>query len=140
MILKTHKQRGFSLVEIILAIAIFGLSVMGFSTGLVYGQQSSLVAVHRNQAVWLASEGIEASKNIASEDFNNLVDGDFGLSIAGNSYIFDGTTDSWDIYERHITISSVDTNTKKVESYVLWSQGLFDEGNVDFETYITNWK
>lgn len=140
MINKFKHKKGFSLVEIILAISIFALSVMGLVGAIIYGQQSSLLASHRAQAVFLANEGMEAVQNISAESFNNLVDGSFGLDILNNSYAFSGTPDTWDIYERRITISNIDPNTKQIELQVSWSQNVFDDGEVVLTTYITNWK
>lgn len=140
MINKFQKQRGFSLIEIILAISLFALSVMGLTGSLIYGQQSSLISLHRSQAVFLANEGLDASVNIGRENFSNLVEGTFGLSILNNSYSLDGTSDIWDIYERDITILNIDANTKQITSDVSWSQSFVDQGNVSLITYITNWK
>lgn len=140
MIQRLKNKKGFSLIEIILAISIFALSVAWLTSSLIYGQQSSLNAFHRAQAVLLANEGLEASENIAMEDFNNLVNGSFGISIENNQYVYSGGTDIWDIYERKITISNINDNTKKVTSDVSWSQSVMDEGDVSFVTYITKWK
>jgi prepilin-type N-terminal cleavage/methylation domain-containing protein len=140
MIKKFNNKKGFSLVEIILAVSIFALSVMGLTGGLIYGQQSSLLASHRAQAVLLATEGVEASQNISAESFSNLVNGSFGLVIAGNIYTLSGNSDVWDIYERQIIVSDIDANTKQVISNVSWAQSTFDEGQISFTTYVTNWK
>lgn len=132
--------KGFSLVEVILAISIFTLCVMGLTGGLIYGQQSGVIASNRGQAILLANEGIEATQNIADESYTNLVDGDFGLTIINNSYSLTNNPDVWDIYERQITISSIDMNTKQVEVVVSWPQNAIDRSQVSFTTYITNWK
>lgn len=140
MIKKVHNKRGFGLIEIILAVSVFALSVMGLTGGLVYGEQSSVLALHRAQAVLLAEEGLEATRNIADESFSNLADGDFGLAIENNSYIFSGSSDVWDIYERQITVQNVDANTKQITSRVSWSQNVLNTGNIEFTTHITNWE
>ncbi|MFA6000362.1 MAG: prepilin-type N-terminal cleavage/methylation domain-containing protein [Candidatus Paceibacterota bacterium] len=140
MIKKLNKQEGFSLVEVILAISIFALSVMGLTGGLIYGRQSTVNASHREQAVFLADEGLEASQNIALENFNNLVSGSFGLAVQNNLYVFNGISDISGIYERQIVISEIDANTKKVTSLVSWSQGATEAGQVSLVTYITDWK
>ena len=128
------------MVEIILAVSIFALSVMGLIGGLIYGQQSSSIALHRAQAIFLANEGIEASQNISAESFSNLTDGPFGLLVENNIYTFSSSFDVWDIYERQIIISSINGDTKQVVSNVYWAQGPFDEGQVSLATYITDWK
>lgn len=140
MIKKFNNKKGFSLVEIILAVSIFALSVLGLTEGLIYGQQSSLLASHRAQAVFLANEGIEALQNISAENFNNLNDGPFGLLVENNIYTLSGNSDVWDIYERQIIVSEIDVYTKQVISNVSWAQGTFNEGQVSLTTYIANWK
>jgi prepilin-type N-terminal cleavage/methylation domain-containing protein len=140
MIHKLKNKRGFSLIEIILAVSIFALSVMGLTGSLIYGQQSSLLALHRAQAVFLANEGLEATENIGRESFSNLVDGTFGLAVLNNSYILNGSFDMWDIYKRKVTVSNIDNNTKQVESDVSWSLNTIDGGQVSLITYITNWQ
>ncbi len=139
MIKRQDHNKGFSLIEIMLATSIFAVSVMALSGGLIYAQQSALLASHRMQGVFLAAEGMEATQNIAAEDFANLVDGDFGLAVVNNSYAFNGSSDTWDIYERHVSISSIDDQTKEIEVIVSWSQSVFDEGSVTLNTYITHW-
>jgi prepilin-type N-terminal cleavage/methylation domain-containing protein len=140
MIQRLKNQRGFSLIEIILAVSIFALSITGLSGSLIYGQQASIIAAHREQAVFYANEGLEATQNIAENNFDNLTDGSFGLVIENDSYTLRDNSDTTDIYERQITISPIDSNTKQVISNVSWSQGMFDEGQVSFTTYVTNWK
>ena len=135
-----NNKKGFSLVEIMLAVSIFALSVMGLSGGLFYGQMAGITASHRNQAVFYANEGLDATRNIAFDSFGNLVNGSFGLVILDNSYDFAGSSEFLDIFERQIIISDIDANTKKVTSKVSWQGGVMDEGEVILITYITNWK
>ncbi len=140
MIKKINTKKGFSLLEILLAISIFSLSVMGLSMGIIYGEQSSVRASNRAQATLLANEGIEASRNIALDDFDELVDGVFGLSILSDTYVFSGSSDTWDIYDRQITISSVDANTKQVVSRISWQDNASNYNDLELVTYLTNWK
>lgn len=140
MFKKPNNQKGFNLLEIILAVSVFALSGMGLSLGIIYGEQSILSANIREQALLLAREGLDASRNIANADFSDLVDGNFGLVVAGNMYEFSGTYDIWDIYTREIFISTIDANTKEVVSRVSWPQNASREGSLELATYITNWR
>lgn len=133
-------KKGFSLIEVILAISIFALSVTGLLGGVLYGQYAGVIASHRGQAALLATEGIEATQHIAAENFSNLTDGLFGLDSSTLSYTLIQNPDVWDIYERSIAISSIDANTKYIESTVSWSQSGIDRGEVLITSYITNWK
>lgn len=137
---KLTAQLGFSLVEILLAVSIFGLMVTALAGGFIYGQQSTALAGMRSRAAILADEGLEAVRNIRDENFTNLTDGTYGLAISGNQWVFSGISDVTDIFTRAITISSVDANRKLVTSTVNWPQNPQRTGNVTLTTYLTNWK
>ncbi len=133
-------NRGFSLVEVLLAVSIFGLIVTALVGGLVYGQQSTAIAGMRSRAAILADEGLEAVRNIRDENFSNLTDGAFGLTTAGNQWNLSGASDTTDIFTRIITISTVDSNRKQVTSSVSWQQNPQRTGLVQAVTYLTNWR
>lgn len=73
---QSHISRyaGFSLVEVILSTAIFGLLVTTLVGGFLYGQEATFLAGSRARATMLAEEGIEAVRNIRDADFANLAD------------------------------------------------------------------
>lgn len=133
-------KRGFSLVEVLLAVSIFGLIVTVLTGGLIYGQQSTAIAGMRSRAAVLADEGLEAARNIRDENFSNLTDGGYGLAISGNQWVFSGTSDVTDIFTRSVTISAVDANRKLVTSSVAWQQNQQRAGSVVLTTYLTNWQ
>lgn len=133
-------KRGFSLVEVLLAVSIFGLIVTALVGGLIYGQQSTAMAGMRSRAAILADEGLEAVRNIRDAGFSNLTDGTYGLSTAGNQWGFSGTSDTTDIFSRVVTISAVSTNRKLVTSTVNWQQNQQRAGSVVLTTYLTNWQ
>jgi len=137
---KLQARKGFSLVEVLLAVSIFGLIVTVLTGGLIYGQQSTAMAGMRSRAAILADEGLEATRNIRDENYSNLTDGTFGLTISGNQWGFLGTSDTTDIFGRGVTISAVDANRKLVTSAVSWQQNQQRAGSVVLTTYLTNWK
>lgn len=133
-------QAGFSLVEVLLAVSIFGLIVTVLTGGLIYGQQSTALAGMRARAAILADEGLEIARNIRDENYANLIDGTFGLVISGNQWNFSGASDSTDIFTRAVAISPVSTNRKLVTSIVTWQQNQQRAGTVVLITYLTNWE
>lgn len=134
-------SKGFSLVEVLLAVSVFGLIVTGLIGGLIYGQQSTALAGQRARAAILADEGLEAVRNIRDENFTNLTDDTpHGLAISDNKWILLGTSDTTDIFTRAITISTVDANRKQITSTVTWQQNPQRTGLVSAVTYLTNWK
>ncbi len=133
-------SKGFSLVEVLLAVAVFSLIVTGLIGGLIYGEQSTALAGQRARAATLADEGLEAVRNIRDANFSNLTDGTFGLTTTGNQWNLSGASDTSDIFSRAITISTVDANRKSITSSITWQQNPQRGGLVQAVTYLTNWK
>lgn len=132
------KQDGFSLVEVLLAVTIFGFITTALIGALVYGRSAVGDAGDHARAAHLADEGIQAVSNIKDADFNNLNDGTFGLVQSGNVWALSGSSDASGIYTRQITISSVDANRKNVTSTVSWMQG-GSTSQVTSVVRLTNW-
>ncbi len=132
-------SRGFSLVEVLLSVALFALIVVGLVGGLIYGQQTTALSGQRARAVALADEGLEAVRNIRDAGFVNLSDGTFGLTTAGNHWNLSGSSGAIDIFTRQIVISSVDAKRKNVTVNITWQQNPQRTGLVSAVTYLTNW-
>ena len=139
-----QKQRGFGLVEVLLAIALLGLLFTIFAGVYLYGQESSVLAGNRQRAVLIAEEGLEAVRNIRDEgaegSFEALAPGTYGLAVVSGQWAFAGSSDTTGIYTRQIVISDVDTNRKDVVSTVSWQQNAQRTGSVAFATRLTNWQ
>ena len=133
-------QRGFSLVEILLAVAVFVSIATALVTTLIYGQESTALAGARARAVFLAEEGLEATRNIRDANFTNLTNGTHGLAISSNQWNFAGSSDVADIFTRQIVISAVDADRKQAISTVTWQQNAQRTGEVSLISYLTNWQ
>lgn len=133
------RKSGFSLIEAILAVAVFSLLLTAFAGIFASGGQSSMLAGQRARAVFLAEEGLEAARNIRDAGFANLADGTHGLAVSGNQGTFSGSQDTSDIFTRQIVVSTVDAKRKSVTSNVTWQQNLQRTGSVALTTYLTNW-
>lgn len=133
-------MKGFSLVEVLLSVSIFGLLVVFLVGGLIYGQEGTALGGVRTRATFLAEEGLEASRNIRDSGFANLTNGTYGLSNSSSHWAFSGSSDTIDEFTRSITISSVDTSRKQIVSEVSWQQNPQRQGSVQLTTYLTNWK
>ncbi|OGD62600.1 hypothetical protein A2160_06245 [Candidatus Beckwithbacteria bacterium RBG_13_42_9] len=113
--------------------------------GLIYGQESTILAGNRARAIMLAEEGLEAARNIRDEDYANLTSGAKGLVISEslNRWEFSGVSDVTDvIFTRSTTINPVgsEDNKKKVTVDVTWSQNPQRTGTVSLVSYLTNWQ
>jgi Tfp pilus assembly protein PilV len=131
-------QRGFSPVELLLAVAIFGLISVGVIGALVYGRESTAEAGNRARATLLAEEALEAVRNVRDASYASLADGTYGLSNASGSWVLSGSSDTTDIYSRSVTISSGGTNRKNITSTVSWPQAS-GTGSVTVNARLTNW-
>lgn len=137
--LSATRKKGFSLVEAIIAVAVFSIFVVSVAGGLVYSYKYVSSSGLGLRAAHLAEEGLEAARNMRDSDFSKLVDGTYGLSSDGTSWAFLGSEDSEDVFVRKITISSIDSNTKEISSEITWP----DRGEnrtVSLSERLTNWQ
>src|SRR4051812_33263427 len=108
--ISTTNNYGFSLVEVLLAIAIFSLVVPVFAGAVIYGQQTAVSAGQQLRATGLAEEGIEIVRSIRDENFNNLHDGVYGVGIENGILVLKPPSDTTGIFLRTLTLSSVSTS------------------------------
>lgn len=136
------KQKGFAVVEVLLAAVIFGLLVMAMVGALVFGEESTQVAGARGRAILVADEGLEATRNVRDNNFVNLVNGTYGLAVSGGIWTFSGSSDLTDIFTRSIAIadSTVSASFKLVTATVTWQQTPSRTGTVELKTEMTNWR
>ncbi len=130
---------GFSLVEVILAAALFALLVTGSVGAYLYGQEATAQAGNRARAQFLAEEGLEAARNIRDENFANLTDGTYGLALDAHQLVLSGSSDLTDIFTRELTIRTVNDNEKLVAVTISWQQNPQRAGQVRLESHLTNW-
>ncbi len=65
-----------SLVEVLLAVAVFALIASGVLGAIVYGREGPATNGARNRGNMIAKEGIEAVRSI---DYNSLSPGTYGF-------------------------------------------------------------
>ena len=135
-------KKGNSLLEILLAIAIFtagsivvALLVINAGITMRYAEESS-------KALLYAREGIEAMKSIRDQSFLNLTNnvGDHGVVITGGNWGFSGSsTLEEDHYTRIISISTITATTSKITSTVSWNFTETKANQIQLTTYLTDW-
>lgn len=157
-------KNGFSVLEVILAVAIF----ITFSTGaiavVVQGYNANRLGTENTVASQFASEGIEAVKSIKNQGFANLVNTTgCGLTRnASNVWAFQTTCtnntlihNSGENYTRLIKVEDVnrdangnivagggtlDPDTKKITSTVTWNFNSARPETTELVTYLSDWK
>ncbi len=156
--LKFFNQRGQSLLEIIIALAIFAL-IGSFMAPFIVG---SFVGLERGgeqtQAEALAQEGIEAVRSIRDGAWNEIFYNQSAVIIANSGqWIFDGegTTEQIGQFTRTITFDDVcrnisdeivpcpgnytDAHSKKTTVVVNWEPTIGATNFVQQVAYLTNW-
>ena len=154
---KHHESSGQSLIEVIIAIAIF-VFIGNSITTLIIGSFNALTQGGEcTQATALAQEGIEAVRGIQERAWNEIFYSTSSVAISGNKWIFggEGTTETIGQYDRTISFDNIcrdlsddiiscpgsytDLYTKKVTSFVDWSTREGINNTVNQVSYLTNW-
>ncbi|MSU75087.1 MAG: hypothetical protein EXS55_01030 [Candidatus Magasanikbacteria bacterium] len=138
--LTKNQASGFTIVEVILASALFALITTGLAGTLLYGEEAVVIAGQRGAAVALADESMVAVRNMRDADYALLVDGVHGLAVSNNQWVFSGVSDTVGVYARQLTITSLDLNRKKVVATVAWQENIRRSGQINLTTYLTNWR
>ncbi|KKU91258.1 MAG: hypothetical protein UY21_C0011G0037 [Microgenomates group bacterium GW2011_GWA1_48_10] len=151
---------GFSILEVMLAVAIFAIFGVSAAIGIVGALQTNRVALEKTIATQYASEGLEAARSIRNQSYPTFTSpgGPTGISQSPTtgSWQWSGSSNILDSrYTRTITLSTVqrdgngnivssggtdDPNTRKVTSQVTWNFVSNRSLDVSLSEYLTNWK
>lgn len=131
-------SKGFSLVEAILATALFGIGVAGFVGAFIVGSDSHQDAERRLKARLFAQEAYEVLYEMGATDFTVLTAGTYGLATSSNVWVLSGSNTVEDIYTREVEITDIDANRKNVVITVSWLERLMNR-TFTLNTRITNW-
>ncbi len=150
-------NRGFSVVEVILAAALFVIFVTGSITLILQGLNSNRLGEEQTIANQYASEGIDATRSIKNLGFTNLVNSvGTGITLSGGVWSFSGSNNILsNKFTRVLSVSDVsrdvngnivvsggtlDPLTKKIVSTVSWNFTPTRSNSVVLTSYLTNWK
>lgn len=145
---------GQSLVEFIVAVSILIMMGTVISVAVLGSYSTSRLGQEETFASALATEGIEAVVSIRNQNWNNLTNGNHGLTNSTNVWSFINTSDVTDKFTRVITIADVfrddgdivqsggtlDPNTKKINVSVSWDFTPTRNNAVTYTQYLTNWQ
>lgn len=153
-------KNGFSVLEVILAVALFMIFSTGAIMTVVQSYNTNRLGTENTVASQFAAEGIEAVKSIKNQGYTNLNtvnDQPRGLlRNVNNVWAFDtdGTSDNLEKYTRTIRIEKVyrldgnivasggteDPDTKKVTSTATWNFNSARPETTTLTTYLSDWK
>lgn len=149
-------QKGFSLIELLFAGAVFSVFATGIVEVLLFGLESDRLGEETTIATEYASQGVEAVRSIKAKNFDNLTEtGATGVARVNNDWGFSGTENTNGKYTRVIAITSVnrggdgnidenggnaDADTKKVTVTVSWDVTSSRQNSIVLDTFFTHWK
>lgn len=135
------KFNGFSVVEALLAIALFALTATIMINSLVYVLEANKTATDLNHGAFLADEGLEIVKGIRNEFFTNLANGQYKIVLTGGKYQLQSGIESIDGYTRQIIIDNtgLDAYTFNITSRVTWPNRTGAIQTYNVETQLTDW-
>lgn len=139
---KLKEQAGFLLVEVLLAIAIFGLLSTVVAGTLTYGTTTTQDSGNRARAMTLADEGLQAVRNIKDAGYTNLVNGTYGLTQTNGTsatWTLSGSSDTTGIFTRQVVVSSGGTNRENVAVTVSWPRINGTTASVTANSEFSNW-
>ncbi len=162
---KKFREKGFSVIEVILAAALFMILATGSIVVILQGLDSNRLGEEQTVANQYAAEGMEAVRSIKNQGFINLVNSaGTGIARVGNVWTFSGVNNTFTpnpnkTYTRVLKVESVnrdavppagnivpaptgtlDLNTIKVTSTVSWNFNSARPESVQLTEYMTNWK
>jgi hypothetical protein len=125
---------------VVLAVALLALIITGVAGVFIYGEQSSVTAGTFKRASLLLDEGLEAVKNLKSDNFASIEVGTYGLGIqTDNTWDLTSSPDITDnFFTRTIEISSLDQTTLEVVVSISWD-GVYQTQQVSGTIHVTNW-
>ena len=147
---------GFSVVEVILAAALFVIISAGVVGVVLQGLQGNLTGKEQTVATQYATEGLEAMRSIRNQNFALLVNYvGTGIVKSAGVWTLSGSNNIFDQYTRVLKVEDVrrdgsgnivaaggtiDTRTKKVTSTVSWNVSGTRNNSVEQSIYLTDWK
>lgn len=149
------KQKGFSLVELMLAGAVFIVFATGVLEVFSLGFTMDRLSEETTRASLYASAGLEGVRSIARKSFDDLETTETtGMIRENDSWVFSGVNNTEEKYTRVIVIEDVvrngdgnidsdgdiDLDTKKAIVTVSWEVTPTRSDSVILETYFTRFQ
>lgn len=146
------KQRGATLVEVLVAIALTGIMLPTLATALVTSHAGRATVRQQLKATALAHEAAEAVRVVREQGWENLADGTYHPAISGSTWSLASGSETVGNFTRQIVINpaerdsggslvqsgTADPAAKRVEITVSWNQPY--SASVSEELYFTRWQ
>lgn len=135
-------RRGSLLLEAIIAIAIFAMTLMGIGFALLLGEHQTIAAGDRARAVYLAEQQLEILRQMHTPALSNTITpGPHGLVMnpAKTGWIFSGTSTVSGAYTTSVEVATLGTDWMDARARTSWSIDRTRFGSIEVDTYLTDW-
>jgi hypothetical protein len=129
-------HRGVSLIEVLIAVGLFTISVATLGVMGVSGMTMTGGAFDRYHATTLVRESATALRLIRAENFALLELGTYGLAQSGGKWTLTPTPDTKDKYTRTVTITDTGSGRRLAQVRVLWQNTLGIPGEVSADYFV----
>ena len=113
------KETGFSIIELLIAMAIFVLLSASISVLMFSSEDLLRLNLISYKALLYAQEGIEAVRSIRDGSWEELTQGSYGLTQEGSAWTFLGTSDVIEEkYRRSVTLIGINENKFEITNII----------------------
>lgn len=137
------EESGQSLIELLIAMSIFVVAVSAVAFLILDVYLSDKVGREKTMATFLAQEGMEATRAIRDNNWDDLINGEHGLLVSAGKWVFEGNEEDISDYlgegTRKIIVEEIDSSRKKVTSEVIWKLTEVRSGEISLVSYLNNW-
>ena len=142
---KILDAKGVLLIEIVLAVTIFGVVALIVLSAFTYGRESTSTAGDNSRGAQVANTAVEALHNMAQSSYTNLNSYTNGttyyLNIAGNQWALSPTPTTVNtIYTPTVVFANGPGTSRQATVTVTWKQNAQRNGTITTTTYLTNWQ
>jgi len=130
-----NEKQGQSLIEILLAVAVFTLGVVTIGFLVLESFASMRFAQDSVAARLLAQEGLEAVRAIRDDSYGLLEAGMYGLARTDAGWEFTSSSDTYGKFQRSVILTQASEEVFEVTSLVQW-----DNSELSLSTSLSNWR
>ena len=114
-------NKGQGLLEILIALMVFCVTISAMVLLLGTGEAFTVSGEASTIALYRARNGLECTRIMRDNDWNQLSDGPHGLQFVNGLCQFSGTSDEYSGIVRTITVTIEPSGDKYVESKATWN-------------------
>ena len=129
-----NKQAGFTLLEVMVALAIFLVLFLGTATCIIGSMYLSSYVKHKVQAMYWAQRFIEEERRLPFSTLASLPSASVSLDTNGT---FNTTADDR-TGNRVVTVTNIDANRKRLKIEINWTEKFLRGTNTMLEYYSTD--